>query len=149
MCTPSSTAEKFGLVESSVALLVARWTKAIPAEFRDGAEEIIVTAALAGVDLRGLAAICAEIRERTAGPDPDDDPGDDPRLDQSVSVDTTMDGAGVMRGDLTAECAAMVTSVLDAPSAPTGAGTCGPSRSGTTMRWRRRCVRCVFASCWT
>jgi hypothetical protein len=70
------------------------------------------------VDLRGLAAICAEIRERTAGPDPDDDP----RLDRSVSVDTTMDGVGVMRADLTAECAAMVTSVLDALSAPTGGG---------------------------
>jgi hypothetical protein len=74
------------------------------------------------VDLRGLAAICAEIRERTAGPDPDDDPGDDSRLDRSVSVDTTMDGVGVMRADLTAECAAMVTSVLDALSAPTGGG---------------------------
>jgi hypothetical protein len=33
-----------------------------------------------------------------------------------------MDGAGVMRGDLTAECTAMVTSVLDALSAPAGGG---------------------------
>ena len=30
----------------------------------------MVTAALAGVDLRGLAAICAEIRERTASRTP-------------------------------------------------------------------------------
>jgi hypothetical protein len=110
------------VLTKSVALLVARWTKAIPAEFRGGAEEILLAAAQVGVDLRGLAAICAEIRERTAGPDPDDDPDDDPRLDRSVSVDTTMDGVGVMRGDLTAECAAMVTSVLDALSAPTGGG---------------------------
>ena len=110
------------VLTKSVALQVARWTKAIPGEFRDGAEEIVVTAALAGVDLRGLAAICAEIRDRTAGPDPDDDPDDDPRLDRSVSVDTTVDGVGVMRGDLTAECAAMVTSVLDALSAPAGGG---------------------------
>ena len=110
------------VLTKSVALQVARWTRAIPAEFRGGAEEIVVTAAQAGVDLRGLAAICAEIRDRTAGPDPDDDPDDDPRLDRSVSVDTTVDGAGVMRGDLTAECAAMVTSVLDALSAPAGGG---------------------------
>ena len=110
------------VLTKSVALQVARWTKAIPGEFRGGAEEIVVTAAQAGVDLRGLAAICAEIRDRTAGPDPDDDPDDDPRLDRSVSVDTTVDGAGVMRGDLTAECAAMVTSVLDALSAPAGGG---------------------------
>jgi Domain of unknown function (DUF222) len=111
-----------GTLTKSVALQLARWTKAIPEEFRGGAEEILLAAAQAGVDLRGLAAICAEIRERTAGPDPDDDPDDDPRLDRSVSVDTTMDGVGVMRGDLTAECAAMVTSVLDALSAPTGGG---------------------------
>ncbi len=110
------------ILTKSVALQLARWTKAIPEEFRDGAEEILLAAAQAGVDLRGLAAICAEIRERTARPDPDDDPDDDPRLDRSVSLDTTMDGAGVMRGDLTAECAAMVTSVLDALSAPTGGG---------------------------
>jgi hypothetical protein len=111
-----------GTLTKSVALQLARWTKAIPEEFRGGAEEILLAAAQAGVDLRGLAAICAEIRERTAGPDPDDEPDDDPRLDRSVSVDTTMDGVGVMRGDLTAECAAMVTSVLDALSAPTGGG---------------------------
>ncbi len=110
------------VLTKSVALAVARWTNAIPEEFRDGAEEIVVAAAQAGVDLRGLAAICAEIRERTARPDPDDDPDDDPRLDRSVSLDTTMDGVGVMRGDLTAECAAMVTSVLDALSAPAGSG---------------------------
>ena len=58
------------VLTKSVALQVARWTKAIPGEFRGGAEEIVVTAAQAGVDLRGLAAICAEIRDRTAGPDP-------------------------------------------------------------------------------
>ncbi len=110
------------VLTKSEVLLVARWTNAIPEEFRDGAEEIVVAAAIAGVDLRGLAAICAEIRERTAGPDPDDDPDDDPRLDRSVSVDTTMDDVGVLRGDLTAECAAMVTSVLDALSAPAGDG---------------------------
>ncbi len=110
------------VLTKSAALQLARWTKAIPEPFREGAEEIVMAAAQAGVDLRGLAAICAEIRERTAGPDPGDDPDDDPRLDRSVSVDTTMDGVGVMRGDLTAECAAMVTSVLDALSAPTGGG---------------------------
>ena len=89
-----------------------------PDEYRGEAEEILVAAARAGVDLRGLAAICAEIRARTAEPDPDDD--DDPGLDRAVSLDTTIDGAGVVRGDLTAECAAMVQAVLDALSAPAG-----------------------------
>ncbi len=37
-----------------------------------------------------------------------------------MSLDTTMDGAGVLRGDLTPECSAMVQAVLDALSAPEG-----------------------------
>ncbi len=103
---------------------------AIPEEFRAEAEEILVTAARAGVGLQSLAAMCAEIRERTAPPDPDDDPADDPRLDRAVVLHTTIDGVGVLRGDLTAECAAMVRSVLDALSAPTGGGDLrtGPQR---------------------
>ena len=86
------------VLTKSVALQLARWTKAIPEEYRGTAEEILVAAARAGVDLRGLAAICAEIRACTAQPDPDGD--DDPRLDRGVSLDTTFDGAGVVRGDL-------------------------------------------------
>ena len=34
---------------------------------------------------------------------------------------TTFQGAGVLTGDLTPECAAVVTAVLDALSAPAGA----------------------------
>jgi hypothetical protein len=106
------------VLSKSVALQVARWTRAIPAEYRDKAEQIVVTAARAGADLRALAAICAEIRYRTAQPDPDGGSGKD--LDRGVSFDTTFDGAGVLRGDLTPECAAMVQAVLDALSAPEG-----------------------------
>ena len=104
------------VVTKSVALQLARWTRAIPDEYRDEAEEILITAARAGADLRALAAMCAEIRSRTAQPDPDD--GQD--LDRGVSFATTIDGAGVLRGDLTPECAAMVQAVLDALSAPDG-----------------------------
>jgi hypothetical protein len=108
------------VLTKSVALQVARWTRAIPAEFRDEAERLVVEAARKGADLRGLAAICAEIRYRTAQPDPDDD--NDQDLDRGVSFDTTLDGAGVLRGDLTPECAAMVQAVLDALSAPESGG---------------------------
>jgi hypothetical protein len=103
-----------------VALQLARWTQAIPGEFRAQAEEILVAAARAGADLRALAAICAEIRCRTAPPDPDGP--EDKDLDRGVSFDTTFDGAGVIRGDLTPECAALVQAVLDALSAPQGGG---------------------------
>ena len=39
-----------------------------------------------------------------------------------VSLDTTFDGAGVIRGDLTPKCGAIVQAVLDALSAPQRAG---------------------------
>jgi hypothetical protein len=50
------------VISKSVALQLARWTAKIPDEHRDEAEKILVTAARVGADLRGLAAICAEIR---------------------------------------------------------------------------------------
>ena len=107
-------------VTKSVALQLAKWTRAIPDEYRQQAEEILVAAARAGADLRALAAIAAEIRYSTAQPDPDDER--DKHLDRGLSLDTTIDGAGVIRGDLTPECAAMVQAVLDALAAPDGAG---------------------------
>ncbi|MGH3283784.1 MAG: DUF222 domain-containing protein, partial [Streptosporangiaceae bacterium] len=107
------------ILTASVALQLARWTRTIPEDYRREAEDLLVAAARAGVDLRGLAAMCAQIRARTAGPDPD---GADPHLDRGVSLETTFEGAGVIRGDLTPECAAMVQAVLDALSAPQGGG---------------------------
>jgi hypothetical protein len=107
-------------LKTSVALQLAQWTLAIPAEYRGQAEEILVAAARAGAGLRSLAQICAEIRSRTAPPDPDDKK--DPSLDRALFLDTTFDGAGVLRGDLTPECTAMVQAVLDALAAPAGAG---------------------------
>ena len=108
------------VITKSVALQVANWTRPIPDEYRAEAEEIVVAAAQAGADLRALAAICAEIRYRTAPPDPDDE--NDSYLERGVSFDTTFDGAGAIRGDLTPGCAAMVQAVLDALAAPDGSG---------------------------
>ena len=50
---------------------------------------------------------------------PDQDPGGE-FADREVKLATTIGGAGVMHGDLTAECAAAVAAVLDALSAPAG-----------------------------
>jgi Domain of unknown function (DUF222) len=113
----TALAEGEAFPTKSVVLQLAKWTKAIPGECRDEAEELLVAAARAGVGLRGLAAMCAEILARTAGPDPD---GNDPGLDRGLSLATTFEGAGVIHGDLTPECAAMVQSVLDALAAPQG-----------------------------
>src|SRR5260370_37454143 len=51
-------------------------------------------------------------------------PGQDPGrafADREVKLAATIGGAGVVHGDLTAECAAAVAAVLDALSAPAGA----------------------------
>jgi len=124
------------VITKSVALQLARWTRPIPEEYRGKAEEILVGAARAGANLRSLAAICAEIRARTAERDPDDD--QDPRLDRGLSLDTTFEGAGVMRADLTPECAAMVQAVLELCPPLRARGTCGPAGSAITTRCPRR-----------
>jgi Domain of unknown function (DUF222) len=51
---------------------------------------------------------------------PDQDP-DQAFGDRCVRLETTFQGAGVLSGDLTPECAAVVGAVLDALSAPAGA----------------------------
>ena len=51
---------------------------------------------------------------------PDSDPAGE-FDDRSSRLETTFGGAGVFNGDLTGECASVVTAVLDALSAPAGA----------------------------
>ena len=67
-----------------------------------------------------MQKLTQRIRYRTAPPDPDAQ--DDKHLDRALFLDTTLDGAGVLRGDLTPQCAAMVQAVLDALAAPEGGG---------------------------
>jgi hypothetical protein len=55
------------------------------------------------------------------GPGGPDDDLDDGFEDRSVRLDTTLGGAGVLYGDLTPDCAALVSTVLDALSARAGA----------------------------
>ena len=77
-------------------------------------------AARAGADLPDLAGLAAEIYARSLPEDPGQD-RDEAFEDRSVKLETTFDGAGVLSGDLTPECAAVVRAVLDALSAPAGA----------------------------
>jgi Domain of unknown function (DUF222) len=109
-----------GEMSESVARTVCSWTGKLPEDSRDVADEILVTAARTGADLRGLAKLAAEINTRALPASQDDDP-DDGFDDRSLKLATTFEGAGVISGDLTAECAAAITAVLDALSAPVGA----------------------------
>ena len=108
-----------GWLSESWARTLCQWTDRLPDDCQAPADEILLAAARAGVDLAGLAEIYAEILARAVPPDPD---GDRRRFgDRSVRLETTFDGAGVLGGDLTPECSAFVGAVLDALSVPEGA----------------------------
>jgi len=107
------------LLTESVARVICGWTSKLPAGCQDAADEILVGAALAGGRQEDLAVLAAEIYARSL-PAGDDNP--EPGFeDRKVRVETTFAGAGVIAGDLTPECAAVITTVLDALSAPAGA----------------------------
>src|SRR5216684_7737180 len=108
-----------GEMSESVARKICQWTDQLPEDCREAADKILIAAATAGMDLRDLAALAGEIYQRSL-PDPDGDP-DDGFDDRAVNLETTFQGAGVLTGDLTPECAAVVTAVLDALSTPAGA----------------------------
>jgi hypothetical protein len=109
-----------GQVPESVARTICAWTGQLPEDCQDSADAILVAAALSGASLADLARLAAEIYARSRPPDPDGP--QDGFDDRSVRLETTFDGAGVLGGDLTPECAAVVGAVLDALSAPAGAG---------------------------
>jgi Domain of unknown function (DUF222) len=92
---------------------IARWTRKLPEGMRDETDKILLEAAAAGASLQDLATIAAAAIERwrSTRPDPDDD--FDFR-DRHVRLGQTFGGAGVIRGDLTPECAAAVAAVLEA-----------------------------------
>ena len=126
-------------MSESYARAICGWTGKLPVECRADADAILVTAAGAGMDLRDLTALGAEIYARSL-PDAPDQDKDGAFEDRSVRLETTFGGAGVLGGDLTPECAAVVSAVLDALSAPAARRTPGPARSGTTTGCRRRCA---------
>ncbi len=109
-----------GGMSESFARTICTWTDKLPQDCRPAADAILLTAARAGADLRGLAELAAEIYTRSLPENPDKD-RDQAFEDRSVRLETTFGGAGVLTGDLTPECASVVRAVLDALSAPAGA----------------------------
>jgi Domain of unknown function (DUF222) len=107
-----------GELSESWGRAICQWTDKLPEKYREESDELLVKAAAAGLGLADLSALFAEMYERAA-----DLPDEDPArtfADRAVRLETTFQGAGVMTGDLTPECAAMVAKVLDALSAPAG-----------------------------
>ncbi len=73
-------------------------------------------AAAAGADLDDLKILAQAAYEawRAQEPDPEEDPAGRGFGDRCLRLETTLDGAGRIGGDLTPECAAAVTAVLEA-----------------------------------
>ncbi len=106
-------------VSGSVARAICLWTDKLPGEYRDAGDEHLLAAAAGGLGLADLASLFAEMYVRARGDLPDQDRGRE-FADRELKLATTLGGAGVMHGDLTAECAAAVAAVLDALGAKAG-----------------------------
>jgi Domain of unknown function (DUF222)/HNH endonuclease len=106
------------VLSESMARTICGWTDRLPGECRLPADEILIAAARAGASKEDLAGLAAEIYIRSL---PEDDDQEQSFEDRRVRVETTFAGAGVLTGDLTPECAAVVTAVLESLSGPVGA----------------------------
>ena len=82
-----------GELSESYARRICQWTGKLPAECRGAADEMLLTAAKAGADLRDLAGLAAEIYARSLPEEADKDQ-DQAFEDRSVRLETTFDGAG-------------------------------------------------------
>src|SRR5215469_9059990 len=79
----------------------------LPAGLRPGTDQILADAAAGGASLHDLAMLAARVFAQWQAHQPS--PGDDDGFnDRHLQVATTFGGAGVIRGDLTPECAAAV-----------------------------------------
>jgi len=115
-----------GQIMGSWADKVMEWTDRLPADSRDNADQILLGAAGGGARLEDLAALACTMYEQSRQDQPDDDGPADPDLldpeaaafaDRSLKIETTLDGAGTLHGDLSAECTGLLATVLDALSA--------------------------------
>ena len=110
-----------GEMTESYARTLCGWTDKLPEDSRDTADAILAAAAARGMDLRDLGALAAEIQSRACpAPDGDDDDPGQTFEDRAVRLETTFAGAGVLSGDLSQECTALVNTVLESLSAPRG-----------------------------
>jgi hypothetical protein len=64
-------------ISKSYAREICWWTDKLPEESRAAADEILLSAAASGLELADLAALAAEMYEKSRQDKPDTDPGDD------------------------------------------------------------------------
>ena len=103
-----------GDITDSLAFEIAGWTRKLPPAMREETDKILLQAHAAGASLDDLATIAACAIEQWRQQQPDPGGPDDGFDDRFVQAGMTFGGAGVIRGNLTAECATAVRAVLEA-----------------------------------
>ena len=63
-----------GQASESVGRMICLWTDRLPEKFRQESDELLLTAAMAGLGLQELGALAAEMYERSRADLPDEDP---------------------------------------------------------------------------
>jgi hypothetical protein len=103
-----------GDLSRSWAAAIADWTRKLPVAMRDETDKILLQAAAAGATLEDLATISGLAIEKWRSQRPDSDEDEERFRDRYLKLGTTFGGAGAIRGDLTPECTAALTAVLEA-----------------------------------
>lgn len=102
-----------GLLSESWLARIAAWTKPLPADMLDTVDALVISVLEAGGDLDDIyLVITAALESERAQPDPAD-PDDDGFDDRSLRLDSTTDGAGALRGDLTPEATAALQAIME------------------------------------
>ncbi len=133
-----------GDISGSWARQVCAWTDLLPAGCRADADAILLAAAAGGADLAGLAQLAEEMRRRTARPDAD---GDDGFTGRGVRLDVTFGQAGKLEGDLTPQCTAALSAVLDALGRRAGPEDLRSPRQRRHDALEEACRRLLAAGC--
>jgi Domain of unknown function (DUF222)/HNH endonuclease len=99
-------------ISESWARQLCEWSDMMPPDVRADADKIFLSAACCtGLALADLSQLAEEMYRRTAPPDEDEEP---PFQDRSLELGLHYRGSGKLTGDLTPECAAALSAVLEA-----------------------------------
>jgi hypothetical protein len=102
-----------GEISASWAKEFCEWTGRLPAASWDDADRILLEAAAGGALLRDLAGLAEQMYQRSRQANPDHDADDGSFDDRYFRLGVTFGGAGRAEGDLTPECAAALSAVLE------------------------------------
>jgi hypothetical protein len=134
-----------GQVSVSFARQICLWSEELPAAHRADADVILLAAAAGGAELADLAALAQEMRRRAAGPDGDG--AGDGFAGRWARLETTFGGAGRLEGDLTPECAAALSAVLESLAGKAGPEDVRTRRQRDHDALEEACRRLIGAGC--